>query len=419
MSRKMLSTFIGFRYGAIRSSELTTSFISRLSVIGLTLGVAILITVLSVMNGFDRELREKILALLPHMTISTMEGYALMSQEEWQPVIDQLVEVPEITGVAPQVSLQGMVLGNGKTKGVVVSGIEPQLEQSVSILDRYVEDGALNQLQPKEFNILIGSALAQELSVEVGDKIILVSTVSPVSFLGASIRRRGFTVAGIFTIGSELDSSLVYINIKDAQSLYLLGNGIHGLRIQLDDLFAVDQTGNQIRSLLPETSRTNNWIREYGYIYENIQLSKTLVGMLLLLLVAVAAFNVVASLVMIVRDKHGDIAILRTMGCSEKQVRRIFFVQGSLIGLMGTGAGLILGILCSLGVSDAVAWLQNMLGMNLLSADIYPVNYLPSQLSFQDCLGVVIVSFLLCLLATIYPAMSAARVKPAEALRHE
>lgn len=420
MNRKVLSTFIGLRYGSIRSSELHTSFISRLSIIGLTLGVAILIMVLSVINGFDRELREKILALLPHMTVSTVQDYPLMSQSEWQPVMDELLQVPGISGVAPQVSLQGMVLGNNKSKGVAVSGINPEFEQSVSILDRYISGGSLDQLQAGEFKILIGSTLAKELNAQIGDKIMLVSSQMSSPLMGFTPRRKNFTVAGIFTIGSQLDSSLVYLNIEDAQRLYRLrNNNIHGLRIQLDDLFAVSQTGTKIRPLLPDPSRISYWTREYGYIYDNIKLSKTLVGLLLLLLVAVAAFNVVVSLVMIVRDKQGDIAILRTMGCSEKQIRNIFFVQGGVIGFMGTGAGLILGIVCALTVSDAFVWLQNMLGMELLSADVYAVNYLPSQLLFRDCLGVALVSFLLCLLATIYPAMAAARVKPAEALRHE
>lgn len=419
MSVRSLPLFVGSRYAAFGASRVLTGFISRLAVIGLAIGVAILITALSIINGFDRELREKVLALLPHVTVTTLDGYPLDSRENWQAVMDQVNSVPGVSGSAPLVSLQGMVIANGGSKGVALSGIDPGAEQHISILDQFIQGAGLASLEPGEFRILVGSGLAQSLGLQVGDSLMLISTEIPVTLLGARPARKRFTVAGIFTIGSELDNALVYVNLDDAVRLYRLGTGIHGIRIQLDDLFEAGSLASSLRPLLPDDAATSDWSYQFGAVYENIRLSKTMVGLLLFMLVVVAAFNVVVSLAMIVRDKQGDIAILRTMGVSEQQIRQIFIVQGGMIGVSGSLAGLLVGAGLALVLTDAAAWFERVSGYSLFSSGVYPVNYLPTSVSAGDCVLVVSSAIVLCLLAAVFPAISAARVRPAEALRFE
>tara|TARA_R110000824_G_scaffold288508_3_gene476720 strand:- start:40061 stop:41317 length:1257 start_codon:yes stop_codon:yes gene_type:complete len=411
--------FIGKRYASIGSNNLLVGFISRLSVIGLSLSVAVLIIVFSVMNGFDRELRERILALVPHVTITTLSNEALMNPQQWETVRRVIENNPDVTASAPMIQLQGMLLANGKSRGILLNGVDPQAEARVSILQEFIQQGSLASLSPGSFSILIGSALADDLDLQLGDEVMLVSSYLNITPLGEFPRQRSFTVGGIFTVGSQLDSNLALVHMNDAQLLYRLGDRIHGLRIQLNDLFASTTVIRNIQNQLAGDFNFSNWSRDYGNIYNNIQFSKSMVGLLLFLLIAVAAFNVVVSLFMVVRDKQGDIAILRTMGTSLGSIRNIFLIQGFIIALIGTLSGLILGILGSLYVSDFVAWLENVLNIQFLSADIYPINYLPSQLLGSDLLIVCSISILLSILATLYPAYSAARVDPAQTLRYE
>lgn len=411
--------YIGKRYASMRSSNLLVSFIARLSVIGLCLSVTILITVFSVMNGFDRELRERILALVPHVTISSPQNEPLMNTEQWQDTQRLIESDPRVQATAPLLQLQGMLLANGNSRGILLNGIDPALEGRVSILSNFVEQGSLADLQTGSFGILIGSGLAEDLQLAVGDELTLVSTYLNITPLGEFPRQRRFTVSGIFDVGSQLDSNLALVHLADAQLLYRLGDRIHGLRIQLVDLFDSAPVIRSLQNRIAGDYLYSNWTREYGNIYDNIQLSKSMVGLLLFLLIAVAAFNIVVSLFMIVRDKEGDIAILRTMGASLGNIRNIFLIQGLLISLIGTLAGVVLGIFASLGISDFVAWLESVLNVQFLSADIYPINYLPSQLLLSDMLGVVVVTIFLSLLATLYPAWSSARVDPAQTLRYE
>jgi lipoprotein-releasing system permease protein len=411
--------FIGGRYASLRSRNLLVGFISILSVCGLALGVAVLITVLSVMNGFDREMQQRILGLVPHITVTTARNDRLQTEEEWQPLRDAINSVQGVIGTAPYLQLQGMLLVNGNTKGVLLSGVDPVQEDKVSVINEFMEEGSLNSLQEGEYGIAIGSNLAEQLEVTVGDNLTLVSTVVPITPLGEYPRQKRFTVQAIFSVGSQLDANLALVHIADAQLLYRLGNHIHGYRVQTDDLFAVGEITDRLRAVLPETLNFSDWRFTYGSLYENIIFSKTLVGLLLSLLVAVAAFNVIVSLIMVVREKQGDIAILRTMGISLGAIKSIFLVQGFIIGLIGTVGGLVLGILFSLVVGDAVAWLQSILGTQFLSSEVYPVNYLPSEIRLGDLALVCSLALVLSLLATLYPAARAARTRPAEILRYE
>ncbi|MGY8789135.1 MAG: lipoprotein-releasing ABC transporter permease subunit [Pseudomonadales bacterium] len=414
-----LAVYIGRRFSSVRSKNMLIGVISLLSITGLSLGVAILITVLSVMNGFDRELQNRILALVPHITMSSTRNEALQDRAAWAAIENELADVAGVTHSAPFLQLEGMLLANGKSKGIVLNGVDPVAEKNVSIIEGFVTTGDFESLQDRSYQILVGETLATTLGVSIGDKVTLVSTVVPITPFGEFTRQKPFTVGGIFRVGSQLDTGLAIAHIADAQRVYRLGNAVHGLRLQVDDLFNVNDISRRIRTQVTDDFFVSDWTRDYGNIYENIRLSKTLVGFLLTLLVAVAAFNIVVSLVMVVREKQGDIAILRTMGTSFGNIRNIFLVQGFSVGLMGTFFGLLLGILFSLTVSDVIAWLERALDIQFLSADIYPVNYLPAQIQIGDIILVCGLTLFLTMLATLLPAYSAARVDPANALRFE
>jgi len=414
-----LALYIGKRYASIRSRNQLIGFISLLSILGLSLGVAILITVLSVINGFDRELQNRILAMVPHITMYSGRSDALLTSDDWSVMAAALEGTDHITGTSPFLQVEGMLVANGTSKGIVLSGVDPVAEQDISIIEEFITEGSFNGLDDRSYNMLIGAELAATLNVQPGDRVTLVSTVVPITPLGEFTRKKQFTVSGIFQVGSQLDAGLAVAHVSDVQRVYRLGDAIHGLRIQVDDLFDVNAISDDIRQNISDDFMLSNWTWDYGNIYENIRLSKSLVGFLLSLLVAVAAFNVVVSLVMVVKEKRGDIAILRTMGTSLGSIRNIFLVQGLGIGLMGTGIGLVLGIIFSLTVSDIVSWLESAVDMQFLSADIYPVNYLPSQLQVNDLIVVSIIALSLTILATLLPASAAARTDPAEVLRYE
>jgi len=414
-----LALYIGKRYASIRSRNQLIGFISLLSILGLSLGVAILITVLSVINGFDRELQNRILAMVPHITMYSGRSDALLTSDDWSVMAAALEGTDHITGTSPFLQVEGMLVANGTSKGIVLSGVDPVAEQDISIIEEFITEGSFNGLVDRSYNMLIGAELAETLNVQPGDRVTLVSTVVPITPLGEFTRKKQFTVSGIFQVGSQLDAGLAVAHVSDVQRVYRLGDAIHGLRIQVDDLFDVNAISDDIRQNISDDFMLSNWTWDYGNIYENIRLSKSLVGFLLSLLVAVAAFNVVVSLVMVVKEKRGDIAILRTMGTSLGSIRNIFLVQGLGIGLMGTGIGLVLGIIFSLTVSDIVSWLESAVDMQFLSADIYPVNYLPSQLQANDLIVVSIIALSLTILATLLPASAAARTDPAEVLRYE
>jgi lipoprotein-releasing system permease protein len=419
MSTRNAALFIGRRYASLRSRNLLVGFISLLSVLGLALGVAVLITVLSVMNGFDRELQERILAIVPHVTVTSARDQSLYSEAEWEANVALMRGTEGVRELAPWMELQGMLLANGNTKGILLNGVVPREEEKVSIIGRFMTEGSLDALEPRGFGIVIGTGLAEFLGVGLGDRVMLISTHVPIRPLGQFTRKRQFTVQGIFDVGSQLDSNLALVHLADAQLLYRLDNRIHGYRIQVDDLFDASAVTENLRAVLPDGFAYTDWTYSYGNIYENIRMSKTLVGLLLTLLVGVAAFNVVVSLIMVVREKQGDIAILRTMGTGLGTIRRIFLVQGFIIGMIGTGLGVVLGIGFALVASDLVAGLEGLLGTQFLSSDIYPVNYLPTQIQALDVVFVAALALMLSLFATLYPAARAAKVRPAEVLRYE
>jgi lipoprotein-releasing system permease protein len=409
---KPISLFVGLRYTRARRSNQFISFIAFVSMIGLTLGVAVLITVLSVMNGFDRELKNRILGMIPQATVSSTEILT-----EWQSLVDLAKKQPHVVAAAPFTQLQGMLTAQGQVAGIMVSGIDPKLEQQVSIVQNFMKQGSLDALKPGEFGIVIGQGMADGLGLTLNDKVTLVLPEASPSPAGIVPRFKRFTVVGIFSIGADVDSLVGYIALNDAARLLRLPDGAQGVRMKVDDIFAAPAVVTDMLGDLPPNYYASNWTQTHGNLFSAIQMEKTLVSLLLFFIVLVAAFNIVSSLVMVVTDKQADIAILRTLGASPTTITRIFMVQGVIIGAFGTLAGAILGTVLALSIGDVMSWVNTAFGLHLF--DAYFVNYLPSELRWQDVVLVVGVSLLLSFLATIYPAYRASKVQPAEALRYE
>ncbi|MET4024549.1 lipoprotein-releasing system permease protein [Marinobacter sp. MBR-99] len=410
-----LSFYIGLRYTAAKRRNHFISFISLTSMLGLMLGVAVLIIVLSVMNGFDRELKQRILGMVPHATIQGASG----PLEDWEEIDRRVQEHPRVLAAAPFIQGQGMVTGGGDVRGVMLSGIVPEQEATVSIIENHFIEGNLDQLKSGEFGIIIGRLMANSLRLQVGDKLTVVLPEASVTPAGVLPRLKRFTVKGIFSVGAELDGNYALIHMDDAARLMRTGGRAEGVRLLVDDLFAAPRVVNQIARDLGGRYYVSDWTRTHGNLFQAIRMEKTMIGLLLMFIVAVAAFNIVSTLVMVVTDKTADIAILRTMGATPGRIMRIFIIQGAVIGIFGTLMGTALGIFGALNISGFISWLEGLMGHQFLSADVYFISYLPSQLQWQDVAIISSAGMVMSLLATIYPAWRASRVEPAEALRYE
>ncbi|AKO52878.1 cell division protein FtsX [Marinobacter psychrophilus] len=411
---KPLSFYIGLRYIAAKRRNHFISFISLTSMIGLMLGVAVLIIVLSVMNGFDRELKQRILGMVPHAII---EGSGTI--ENWEAVDAAVEKHPRVLAAAPFIKGQAMVTGGGAVRGVLLNGILPDQERTVSIIEDHMEQGSLDDLKSGEFGIIIGRFLASSLRLQLGDKITVVLPEASVTPAGVLPRLKRFTVKGVFSVGAELDGSYTLIHMDDAAKLMRTDGKAQGIRLLVDDLFAAPRVAEQAAQLLSGRYYISDWTRTHGNLFQAIRMEKTMIGLLLMFIVAVAAFNIVSTLVMVVTDKTADIAILRTMGATPARIMRIFMVQGAVIGIFGTLVGTVLGILGALNISGFISWLEVALGHQFLSADVYFISYLPSQLLWEDVMIISGSGLAMSLLATIYPAWRASRIDPADALRYE
>jgi len=406
--------WIGLRYLAAKRRNHFISFISMSSMIGMTLGVAVLILVLSVMNGFDRELRERILGMVPHAVLYKYGGI-----EDWEVLATRVEGIPGVAAAAPLTRLQGMLGYGGRVQGVMITGIEPAVEDRVSILPQHITEGSLESLQAGEFGVVIGELLARHLKVGLGDKITMMLPEATLSPAGVLPRIKRLTVTGIFSVGAELDSNLAVINIEDARKLGRIETEVQSLRIRFDNLFDAPSGIWEIVDELDGRYSGTDWTRTHGNLFQAIRMEKTMIGLLLLIIVAVAAFNIISTLVMVVTDKQADIAILRTMGASPKTIMGIFMVQGLSIGVVGVLLGTTLGIIGALTISDLIAMIEKLFQFQILSADVYFISYLPSQLQWLDVLIVVSASLMISFLATLYPSYRASKVQPAEALRYE
>lgn len=405
---------LGLRYVRAKRRNHFISFISLTSMLGLTLGVAVLILVLSVMNGFDHELRSRVLGMVPHTRIEALDGMT-----EWKALAERLVQREHVIGAAPYVEQQGMFSASGRNEGAMVYGVEPEYERQVSIIADHMPRGSLDDLVPGEWNIVLGELLARNLGVGVGDRVTLLVPEASITPAGVFPRLKRFNVSGIFKVGADIDASLAYAHIEDMQTLARMGDAVGGLRLELDDLFIANAETREIISELGYGYRGLDWTYTHGNLFQAIQMEKRMIGLLLLVIVAVAAFNIVSTLVMVVTDKHADIAILRTIGATPKSIMGIFIVQGLAIGVIGIVIGVIAGIVLALTVADIIAWFEAATGIQFLDPNVYFISYLPSRLNWGDVGTVVAAAFALSFLSTLYPAWRAARIQPAEVLRYE
>ncbi|MCC5866928.1 MAG: lipoprotein-releasing ABC transporter permease subunit [Gammaproteobacteria bacterium] len=408
--------FIGLRYLRARGRNRFISFISLISMLGIALGVAVLIVVLSVMNGFERELRERILNMTAHATI-TGYGDAL---PDWRAVAEFAAGYPQVQAAAPYIEGQGLLLAGQVLSGVALRGIEPALEAEVAGIDTLMVEGSLDALQAGQWRIVLGEELARALDVSLGERVILVIPEGSVTPLGLMPRMRSFTVSGIFRAGMfEFDRSIALLHIADAQRLYRLGERATGVRLAVTDIYRAGPLVREIALDYGGGVYIDDWTRRHANFFRSIQLTKTIMFVILLLVVAVAAFNIVSTLVMVVRDKQTDISILRTLGASPRHITSIFIVQGTVIGVVGTLLGVLLGALLAVNLERLIAGVERLLDTKFLAADVYFISDLPAQLQWQDLLAIAMTALVLSLISTLYPAWRAARTQPAEALRHD
>jgi len=407
---------VGLRYTRAKRRNHFISFISLTSMLGISLGVAALIVVLSVMNGFQKEVRARILGVVSHVQITGLDNRLA----DWQAVARESAQHPQVAAAAPFVNAQGMLVFGAAVRGALVRGIVPELEQKVAEIGLHMTAGKLESLVPGEFGIVLGSELARALGARTEDKVTLIAPQGLVTPAGILPRLKQFTVVGIFEVGMfEYDSGLALIHLEDAQKLYGMGDTASGVRLKLHDLFQSREVTRDLIERLRGDLYISDWTRSHANYFRAVQIEKTMMFIILLLIVAVAAFNIVSTLVMAVTDKQPDIAILRTLGASPGGIMKIFIVQGALIGVIGTLIGVAGGIALALNIDVVVPFLERLLNVQFLSREVYYITDLPSDLQTSDVVAIALVSLALSLLATLYPSWRAARVNPAEALRYE
>lgn len=401
---------VGTRYGISQGHSHLVSFISRLSTTGLVIGVALLILVMSIMNGFDKELRENILGVMPQAMV-----YHRHAIEHPEQLIADLKQYPRVLAASPFVQLQGLLSYQKNVAPVNIFGISAVQEKLTSKLPEFLPPNTLEKLAVAKTGIVIGRGVAEKLQVAETDAISLIIQLEGDS----SPRIKIVTVLAILDTHTDIDNALALMDINVAAELSGYPGQITGVRLKVDDLFAAPEIVREIMQTLPADYYGSSWMRTHGGVYQSIQMSKNMVGMLLFLIIAIAAFNLVSTLIMVVVDKQGDIAILRTMGASTGEIMTIFMVQGGLIGLIGTSIGLVLGITLSYFVTPLVQWIERIFGVQFLHSDVYPITYLPSELVAGDIAKVVITALLISFFVSLYPAWRASKIQPADALRYE
>ncbi len=411
-----LPLYVGLRYTRARRRNHFISFITLVSIAGITVGVMALITILSVMNGFERELRERILGMAAHATVTGLGGRL----EDWRRVEEAARADPRVLGVAPYVRGEVMLTRAGRVSGALLRGVDPALEPQVSDVGDKMVAGALADLRPGGWGIVLGRELALALGARPGDRVTVVTPQAVATPVGVVPRLRRFTVVGVFEVGMfEYDRGVALVHIDDARRLFRLGPAVTGVRLRVRELLEAPWIARELVARLPGGYVVSDWTREHASFFRAVRTEKIAMFVILSLIVAVAAFNIVSTLVMVVTDKQADIAILRTLGVTPRAVMAIFVVQGTVIGLLGTALGVAAGVALALNVETVVPLIERALGIRFLPPDIYYISDLPSDLHGSDVAVIAAVAFLLSVLATIYPAWRAARVQPAEALRYE
>jgi len=410
--------FVGWRYTRAKRKNHFTSFISITSMVGIALGVAVLVIVLSVMNGFGTELRNRILGVASHMQVTGINS----PLSNWQNVVEQAKTVPQVKAAAPYVMGQGMLSFGQYAQGAIVRGIVPAQEVQVAELGNKMKVGKLDDLRAGEFGIVLGIDLARYLGAELGDKVMLMTPNGQATPAGMVPRMKQFKLVGVFEMDmKEYDGNLALIHIEDAAKLYRMGDDVSGVRLKLDDPFHASEVSPLLSLALSgqQNYYISDWVDENPNFFAALKMEKRVMFIIMALVVAVAAFNIVSTLIMAVTDKRADIAIMRTLGASPSSIMQIFVVQGALIGVIGTLAGVILGVLVALNIDVIVPFIEHVFGIQFLDKDVYMITSVPSQLLWSDVLVIMLTSFVLSLLATLYPSWKAARMNPAEALRYE
>jgi lipoprotein-releasing system permease protein len=414
--------FVGWRYTRAKRKNHFISFISLTSMIGIALGVAALIVVLSVMNGFQKELRTRILGVASHLEITGGNNQLA----DWQRVAEFSAKQAHVLASAPYITAQGMLSYDQGVQGAIIRGVVPDAEDKVADLGKHMKAGSLNDLRAGEFGIVLGADLAYALGAQIGDKVVVMAPQGQFTPTGVVPRLKQFTLVGLFQIGMyEYDAGLALIHIDDAAKLYRMGQNVSGVRLKLNDLFDAPTIAAAMSAKLNNASNPDanyfvtDWTRQHANFFRAVQMEKRVMFIILTLIVAVAAFNIVSTLVMAVTDKRADIAIMRTFGASPKSIMAIFMVQGALIGVIGTVLGAFFGILLALNIETIIPFIERLFQVQFLAKDVYYISDLPSDLVWSDVTTIVMTSFALSLLATIYPSYKASKINPAEALRYE
>ena len=419
MMRGWYEGFLGLRYLRASPKRGFVSLIAGIAISGLALGVAVLIVVLSVMNGFEGELRTRILSLTAHATITGLDG----SIPNWRPDLQRLEHFPGVAAASPYIEEQALMVHQGKSSGVMMRGVVPAEERRVTDLDDHLESGRLADLVPGSYRVILGKALAETLGARVGDRVVLMVPQGDVTPIGVLPRMRAFRVDGILSVGMyEYDRRVAIVAMQDAATLLRMGGDITGLRLSVTDPYAAPRIVRDAAIALPkgaEAYLVNDWTEEHVNFFRSIEITKHMLFVILSLMVAVAAFNIVSTMVMVVKDKRRDIAILRTFGSSPRSILSVFIVQGSLIGGLGIAGGLLVGVLIAVNLQRLVHALEHLLGFKFLDARVYFMSDLPAYVQLGDLAQICGVAFVLACISTIYPAWRAARLLPAESLRND
>ncbi len=407
---------VGLRYTRAKRRNRFIGINSLVSIIGIWVGVSALIVVLSVMNGFQREVRTRILGVVSHVQVSGANNLL----PDWRPIAAEAKREPHVLAAAPFVQGQALLTVGRAVRGALVRGIDPALEEGVADFKRHMRSGSLDALKPGSFSVVLGGDLARSLGVLPGEKIAVIAPQGTVTPAGLIPRLKQFTVAGTFEAGiADADATLALVNLRDAQALYQLGDAVSGVRLKLDDLFQARFVAADLMAKLPQDVYASDWTRTHANFFRAVEIEKRMMFIILALIVLVAAINIISTLVVAVTDKQADIAILRTFGGSPGSIMQIFMVQGMVIGVVGTVIGVATGIAVALNIDVIIPAIENALHIQFLSKDVYLIPELPSELQAGDVVAVSAMALLLSFLATIFPSWRAARLNPAEALRYE